>query len=172
MTEQQLQEVFRAIRGGDGEAFARMYHDIKQPVYVIALRITGNVQQAEDITQEVFLRLYQSPPDPSVRSLRAWIFRMTHNLALDTLRRCHTVDLDAMPEEGEDTTAALAQRLDLEAAMRTLSLREREIVTMHVNAALTFPQIARIVGQSPSAVWRCYHRAIDKLRAYMNGGTS
>lgn len=171
MTENELQAAFAAIRGGDGDAFARMYSDIKQPVFTIAWRILKQREAAEDITQDVFLKLYDAPPDASVKNLRAWIFRMARNLAIDALRTAHITESDTMPETAaESDTEHLDRRLDLEDAIARLPQIEREIITLHLNADLPFREVARVVGLSQPAVYRRYRQALQTLRERLNGG--
>lgn len=171
MTENELQTAFTAIRDGDRDAFARVYNDIKQPVFTIAWRILKHRETAEDITQDVFLKLYVSPPDASVKNLRAWIFRMARNLAIDALRGSHVTESDALPENIRDDTEQIHHKLDLEAAIARLPQIEREIITLHLNADLPFREVARIVGLSQPAVYRRYRQALQTLRERLNGGS-
>lgn len=158
------------IRDGDREAFARLYHELKQPVYVIIRRIVRSEALAEDLMQDLFVKLFVSPPDPSVRNPRAWIFRMARNLAIDALRRQQP---GALPEDtaAADPTEAIHDRLDLETAIGRLSCHEREVLSLHLNAGLPFRTVAQIVGRSTPAVYRTYRRALGRLRDTLNGGT-
>lgn len=162
-------KLLEQIRQGDREAFAALYHALKQPVYVIICRIVGSQAQAEDLMQDVFVKLFVSPPDPSVRNPRAWIFQMARNLAIDALRR---QQLGALPEDAAaaDPTEAICRRLDLEQAIGRLPCHQREILSLHLNAELPFRTVAQIVGRSLPAVYRSYRRALRTLRDTLNGG--
>ena len=95
-----LTEYISMVRNGDKAAFTQIYNDLKTPVYTIILRIVQSVDVAEDVTQDVFVKLFTSPPDSSVRNPRAWIFRMARNLAIDVLRestRTLTTNLSLIP---------------------------------------------------------------------------
>ena len=87
VAEINLQALFCRIANGDREAFSCVYQELKRPVYTICYRITGSKESAEDITHDVFVKLFMSPPAPSVQNIRAWIFRMARNLAIDALRK-------------------------------------------------------------------------------------
>jgi RNA polymerase sigma-70 factor (ECF subfamily) len=56
-------------------------------MYTIVLRITQDKKLSEDILQEVFIILYQSPPKPPIKNPRAYIFQIAHNLAIDNVRK-------------------------------------------------------------------------------------
>ncbi len=155
---------------GDPEAFAALYQMLKTPVFTIAFRIVRSKEEAEDIMQEVFLRLWKTPPAPSVRNLRAWIFQMVHNLAIDTLRK-HPDVTQAADDAAltEDVFQTLALRYDLEQAIHALPCTEREIITMHLNGGLRFHEIAAIVELSVSATYRKYRKALEALKTALKG---
>lgn len=87
MNETNLRELFSRVHNGDQEAFGRVYQELSKPVYTICWRITQSKETAEDITHDVFVKLYSTPPDNSVRNIRAWIFQMARNMSIDALRR-------------------------------------------------------------------------------------
>ena len=165
-----ISKLLEQIRQGDRTAFSVLYHELKQPVYVVVRRIVGAEALAEDLMQDLFVKLFVSPPDPSVKNPRAWIFRMARNLAIDALRRQQPGEL---PEDlpAADPTEAIHLRMDLEQAIGSLPRDQREILSLHLNAELPFCTVAQIVGRSLPAVYRSYRRAIKTLRDTLNGGT-
>ena len=171
MHDTELRQCFARMRQGEREAFSEVYRELSRPVYTVILRIVGRREPAEDITQELFVKLFQSPPDASVRSPRAWIFRMARNLAIDAMRTQHTVQSERSEEDAvaEDEIAQTNVRLDLARAMSRLSQIEREIVSLRVYGELGFAEIARTEGMSLSAVWRIWHRALNRLREELGG---
>lgn len=170
MIEINLQEQFARIRSGNREAFSCVYQEMKQPVYTICYRITGSKETAEDITHDVFVKLFRSPPDTSVKNMRAWIFQMARNLSIDALRKQSRMAEQGEPICTEDPYPPIHLRMDLEAAWRNLSREEREILTMHLNADLGFKEIASIVGLSLPATYRKYRKALKHLQKELNGG--
>lgn len=170
MNEKQMREIFRRIRAGNQEAFAHLYQELEKPIYTICLRITRSRETSEDITHDVFVKLYSAPPDDSVRNLRAWIFRMARNLAIDALRkRAHTAQQDEDPQAADDFSR-IHDRMDLERALDQLPPDEREILTLHLNADLNFREISGIVGLSLPAAYRKYRKALKKIQTELNGG--
>ena len=166
MDNERLQEYFGMVRRGDTEAFAAIYTDLKTPVYTVIYRIVGYRESAEDVMQELFLCLFRQPPDPSVKNMRAYIFRAAHNMALDRLRRDRHVSLDGLAEDSIAPTEAreLDTRLDIDAAMRRLTDEERRVITLRINAELTLAETAKIMGKSVASVHRTYNRALDALK--------
>lgn len=145
MAEMNLRELFARIQSGDREAFACAYRELKQPVYTVCYRITGSKETAEDITHDVFVKLFRSPPDPSVKNMRAWIFQMARNLSIDALRKQSRMAEQGEPIGTEDPYPPIHMRMDLETALRKLSCDEREILSLYLNADLSFKEIASIV---------------------------
>ena len=100
---------------------------------------------------------------------------MARNLAIDALRKEHPAS--PLPEEDDsprapDDITTLHQRLDLEQAFSRLDPLSRQIVTLHVDADLTFAQIADITALSLPRVYRIYKKAISTLKTCLNGGIS
>lgn len=163
-----IEEMFYRLRNGDKEAFADIYRSLRVPLYTLILRIVNNRETADDIMQELFMRLYSSPPDSTVRNCRAWVFASARNLAIDYIRK-HCC-------EEKNTTEACtcpdtsAERLDIERAIAMLSQEQREVLSLHLNAGFTFSEISRITGSTLSSVYRRYRSAIKALRKELNGG--
>jgi RNA polymerase sigma-70 factor (ECF subfamily) len=79
--------LLRRAQRGDERAFATIVRTYEQPVYNYVLRLVGDRSLAEDLTQEVFLRVYQGLPGFSLRSrFTTWLFQVTKNRVLDELR--------------------------------------------------------------------------------------
>lgn len=170
MAEMNLRELFARIQNGDQEAFSCVYQELKQPVYTICYRITQSKETAEDITHDVFVKLFRSPPDASVKNMRAWIFQMARNLSIDALRKQSRMAEQSEPICTEDPYPPIHLRMDLETALGKLSCDEREILTLHLNADLSFKEIASVVGLSLPATYRKYQKALKHLKEELNGG--
>lgn len=168
MSGTELQKAFSAFRAGNRAAFTLIYSDLKQPVFVICRRIVLCTEDAEDLTQNVFLKLFQQPPDAAVQNPRAWVFQLARNLAIDALRRQRPEHPE--PEVVPFRPEHIDLRLDLEDAIASLPCRQREILTLHLNAELTFREISRIVAQPLPTVYSHYRKALTALRTLLIGG--
>ena len=170
MVAADLSETFARLRTGDKEAFGQIYTELKQPVFTIVSRIVQARELAEDITQDLFLKLYTAPPDASVRNIRAWVFQMARNLAIDALRKTRSLALEDADTVSEDIFGPMLIRWDMETAISMLPRTQREILTLHIKAELPFNDIARIVGLSLPATYRKYRNAIQTLQQLLGGG--
>lgn len=164
MTDAELQYELDRLRRQDAAAFERLYAEWKTPIYTLLLRITQDRCLAEDLFQEFFVRLWQSPPAADTQKPRAYLFRSARNLALDALRK-------RRPEVEEAEAAAqgapLPERLDLEAAIGALSLAERQLVVLHLNAGFTFRELAALMGEPLPTVYARYKTALKKMKAML-----
>ena len=160
----ELQKLLAAVRDGDRTAFETLYESLKTPLYTIVLRITHDTALSEDILQEIFLKLYLSPPEPSANP-RAYICQMARNLAIDNVRkRKPSVGF----EESEDSLIAppddLSLRMDIESAILALPDRERQIITLRINGELKFREVADILNLPLGTILWAYQKAIKQLR--------
>ena len=182
------QELLDGVAGRDPEAFRFLTERYAGPVINVAYRFLDSRPDAEEVAQEVFVRLYQSPPrlEPNVR-LFTWLYRVTVNLCLDILRRRRraplTVSLDeplAPGEEGPTLAEQLATgtadsppqqlaRSELAAATRRaiagLPADLRAPLVLATLEELSHAEIAGILGVSTKAVERRIARAREILKA-------
>lgn len=172
MQEAQLLEALQQLQTGDRAALETLYRHFSTPIYTVILRMTGDTALSEDILQEFFVKLYTNPPQIIPAKPRAYLFRMAHNLTIDHLRTARqAADLADYAHTIPAPAADLAEKLDLERAMTTLTPEDRALVTLHVNGGLKFREAAEVIGLPLGTVlWR-YRRAIDRLRELLKGDT-
>lgn len=164
MDQKEFKMKFAAMLTGDKAAFTDVYKEIKTPVFTVIYRIVGDRDKAEDIMQEMFLRLLGRGVDSPVQSPRAFLYKMAHNMALDEVRKKQDDALDDDMPDRADAFETLCTRLDIDSALDRLSLSEKETVTLHVSAGLKFREIARVQGVPLGTVLSRYDSAIKKLR--------
>lgn len=161
--------VLARAQRGDMQAFATLYARFGQSCYGLALRLTGNVAQAEDLVQEVFLKLIET-----IRSYRgdapfgAWLKRMTANAAIDQLRRSRRfadVDPEAMFAAASGAETEQGRRLDALSLLRRLPARARAVVVLHELEGYTHTEIAKLFGQSESYSKSILARGLQRLHA-------
>ena len=170
MTESRsLTSIFLALHEGDKSAFTELYRELKTPVYTIILRMVQSRPLAEDIMQDVFVKLYQTPPPDSVQNHRAWVFQMAHNQAIDGLRKNRTEPLpDDLTDDRPSLEETISHRMDVEEAIKCLAPEDRAIITLRFNAGLTFREIGEMLGRPLGTVlWR-YQKCIGLLQRYLN----
>lgn len=171
MDDQKLTELFKAIRAGNTEAFAMFYEAYKKPVFTVLWRIVTSKETAEDLTQDLFIKLFTNPPAPSVKNLRAYVFKMARNLALNALRSKQYAEREKTQTHPLRDLSGIDLRLDLDAAISVLNDCERQVLALHLNADLTFLEISKVMEQSLPATYRTYKRALKMLRNTLDGGS-
>ena len=122
-------ELARAVAAGDSEAFERLYEQHHKRVFSLCLRMLGSVPQAEDLTQEIFLKVYRtlSSYRPDSGALVTWMVRVGRNHLIDHYRkfkteRTHTDSLEVEYEKAEENPTRYASP---EQALEKLELSER-----------------------------------------------
>ncbi len=130
-------------------------------------RLTGSADLAEDIAQEALLRFLRAE-DASVRSPRAWLFRVAGNLVRDQARRAATrerpIPVDAGPDERPDLDYERKQRIArVRSALDTMLPRDREILMMR-ESGFAYAEIANVVGVRTESVPTLVMRALRRFR--------
>lgn len=178
-------ELVARLKQRDQTALALVFERYGRTVYNLAHRLMGNPQDAEDLTQDAFLKAYREIGSlREAERLGAWLYRLTHNLCFDELarrkRRKPALELDAGDgEQGEETialedTRAAARperRLEVrevqekvERAARALPLHYRTALALREMEGLSYGDIAQALNTSVPAVETLLFRARSKFR--------
>jgi RNA polymerase sigma-70 factor (ECF subfamily) len=145
-------------------------------VYRLAYRLTGNPHDAEDLTQEVFVRVFRSLDTYTPGTFEGWLHRITTNLFLDGARRKQRIRFDGLSDERADRltsespspdSAYADQRFDddVERALATLPPDFRAAVVLCDVEALSYEEIAEILGAKLGTVRSRIHRGRAMLRS-------
>ena len=151
-------------------ALGELYAAMKQPLYAVAYRIVLSREDAEDVVQETFLSLMKIRETGHIRNGSTYIFQIVRNEALKKLRMRDRETACENPEVYIKYSGGRGMN-DLDRAMATLSGEERQIVSMHTEAGLTYVEIAKVTGSSTATVFRQYRKALRKLQQFFNVGT-
>lgn len=144
-------------------------------VYRLAYRLTGNRHDAEDLTQEVFVRVFRSLSSYQPGTFEGWLHRITTNLFLDQARRRQRIRFDAFPENADDRMPGaspspdlrLADQMfddDIETALAQLQPDFRVAVVLCDVEGLSYDEIADVVGVKIGTVRSRIHRGRAMLR--------
>jgi RNA polymerase sigma-70 factor (ECF subfamily) len=144
-------------------------------VYRLAYRLTGNPHDAEDLTQEVFVRVFRSLSTYTPGTFEGWLHRITTNLFLDGARRKAKIRFDALGDDAEtrlpSKTASPDMQLldtlfddDVEAALTDLPPDFRAAVVLCDIEGLTYEEIADVLGLKLGTVRSRIHRGRSMLR--------
>ncbi len=170
----ELDRLLLRVGQGDREAFAGLYSRTRGAVYALALSLLGDAHEAQDIAQDVYVRVWErAPAYRSQGSPMAWLLTITRNLARSRLRqsgRQTTLDgeeWNAIPAGTQEVTPE--ERTVLQESLARLGAEEREIVLLHAVTGLKHREIAALLEQPLSTVLSKYHRGLKKLKALMKG---
>ncbi len=169
----------------DPRVFARLVSQYKQLVYTTAYRIMGNHEDAEDQAQEAFLKIYRrihELEDPA--TLTAWIYRITVNTCLDTLKKQkrrprayvpldqENDECDCMPDTGQPTPEEAVLRREVQRCLEeTLSQLDgpgRAVILLCDIEERPYQEIAQILGLGLSAVKMRIHRTRLAFQQLLN----
>lgn len=134
------------------------YEKYKTGLFRYALTLVKNPETAEDVLQEVFLRLLSGRYSPEPGKEQAYLYRMARNLCFDHLRRQKRLDQEPPQIPWEQSQYAYIELIS------TLDSREQEVVTLKIVGGLTHREIAKVLGLTEHAAKKRYERAIQKLR--------
>jgi RNA polymerase sigma-70 factor (ECF subfamily) len=165
----------------DENAFAEVYRRHGRSVYGLARRVLGDETEAEDLTQEVFLRLWKNPAgfDPARGTLRTYLLTQTHGRAVDALRsrvaRTRREERDARATatatydiEREIWDLALAEHVA--GALEALPAEERAAIDLAYFGGHTYREVARMLSAPEGTVKSRIRNGLQKMRSMLVEG--
>lgn len=185
MTREQELTIIRRVQHGDAEAFGMLVEAYQKNVFNVALQMTGNREDAQDMAQEAFLKAYSS-----LNSFRgdskfsSWLYRIVANVCLDFKRRqgrrpasSLTVEDDEgeileldIADESQSPERLLERKLTREAVRRGLAElpeEQRQILLLREIQGLSYEEIGEAMGLEPGTVKSRIFRARKKLCAFL-----
>ena len=181
--DQQERALVQQIQAGDQNAFRQLVEQNKENVYYLALDLTGNHYDAEDVSQDVFIKAYKGIGKfRSGARLNTWLYRITMNTFIDKTRKkqLKVVNLPATDEEDETNPVDLvadgvtgnperemsAGRIDehIQKALQILSEQERAVFVMRHYQDMALKEISETLEIAEGTVKSLLFRSIRKLR--------
>jgi RNA polymerase sigma-70 factor (ECF subfamily) len=164
-----------AAKAGDLAAFEGLMRQHERLVLATAIRLLGKLEDAQDASQEVFLRLYRNLGKiEAVQNVPGWLYRVTVNVCHDmTRKRPAPVAMEAVPEladPGADPQQSASQaerRRALQMSLRFLSEKERTAMVLRDLEGLSTGEVAQVLGSSEATVRSQISKARIKVRAFM-----
>jgi RNA polymerase sigma-70 factor, ECF subfamily len=162
---------------GNHEAFATLFARHYGSVHALLYRLLGDADEAEDVAQEVFLKLYERPLAGSrEHNLRAWLYRVATNLGYNVLRagqrrreRHERADRERTdsPDDPASLAIAVEERITVRQALADLSEKHQSCLLLRYQG-LSYAEIAEVLGVSPGSVGTILARAeADFRRKYL-----
>ncbi len=177
MEKEDAQLVSESLLGNEG-SFEKLVRRYTPQLYRFAYRLSGNVQAAEDATQETFIKVWKNLKKYDAKQpFRSWIFTIARNTVTDYLRKKKSLsfsvlsrdessfedtlsDTDPLPEE---QLVAIETTGELMSLLATLPEEYRTVLTLHYQEGMTFEEIGKVMGRPPNTVKSWHRRALQKL---------
>lgn len=175
-------ELVNRLKNGDEEAFRIIFNDNQKKVINACYRMVNDIETAEDITQEVFIKVYSSINQFRGESqLSTWIYRIAITKSLDHLRALkrkkrmailkylsgddeHQIDIEAPKDQNPDVIIDNSERMKiLNDTINTLPENQRVAFTLSKYDEMSSKEIAEVLSTSVSAVESLIHRAKKNL---------
>jgi len=159
-----------------------------KPVYNLSFRLVQSREMAEDITQEVFVKVWKNLDkyDPK-QNFKTWLFAIARNTSIDWLRKKRSIafseleDRESLNDSGynfsdqlvdpellpEELFARSEIKEQLTEALNRISFEERTIILLHLQNDLSFAEISQIVNRPQNTVKSQYRRALIRLRRFL-----
>jgi RNA polymerase sigma-70 factor (ECF subfamily) len=176
------EELMARVRQADQQAFTRLLDRHAAGLHGFLTRMMRNRADAEELTQESFLRVWRHANrwEPNRVRFSTWLYRIGHNLSVDRLRKRREAPLDAAPElleraDGHDPDAERLQRI-VRRGIAALPERQRTALVLCHHQGMTNIEAAEILDVSVDALESLLSRARrtlrEKLRPYVAGDTT
>ena len=173
LQEDENQLVLRSLNG-DRTAYEKLYRANVGKVYALCLRMCGQKDLAEDLTQEAFIRAWQKLDSFRGDSkFSSWLYRLTSNVVIGHMRSNKKWQFEDYDEgkheqslvEISQTTMMAANKKDIEKALNTLSEQARVVLIMHEYLGYKHTEISKITGMAIGTSKTHLHRARAQLKA-------
>lgn len=168
------------FKAGEQEAFIKLMNKYSASIFYYAKRMVKNYEDAEEINQDIFVRVFKALPSWEPRaSFKTWLYRIAYNRCIDQLRaqsRRRTYSLDDDDEQIDIPVATgiysnperVAQQREIgkhiENALSQLSSQQRDVFTLYHYGELQIKEIAEVLGIAEGTVKTHHHRAMRNLR--------
>lgn len=171
---QKLQQLIILISRGERDALAELYRHTRTAVYGLALSYLKNTHDAQDVTQDVFVQVWDCAEQyRPIGSPIGWILTICRNMCLMSLRRekrnatLSDEEWNAIP--AQESELDIHERLLLQQALGALGEEERRIVLLHAVTGMKHREIAKLLEVPLATVLSKYHRALKKMRTHLKG---
>ncbi|MBV1707556.1 MAG: sigma-70 family RNA polymerase sigma factor [Hyphomicrobiales bacterium] len=174
----QAEDHVRAVARGDRIAFRALYDAASPRLFAVILRLVRNRAAAEDVLQDVFLRIWRSAPqfDVSRGSAQAWMVTIARNRAIDHIRQNHAAttrpdDEDELAQVADphDAEASLSDRDGLRHCLQLIEADKRACLLAAYYEGASREELALHYGQPVNTIKTWLHRALATLRQCLEG---
>lgn len=171
-------ELIRQFKNGDIKGYNEIVRKYQKQVYWVIRKMVLDHDEADDITQEVFIKVYSALKEFREESnLFTWLYRIATNYAINHIRKVkvrNTVSVEIVVEQIESQDKPSDEMIDeqtrrriLEEAIETLPGQQRAVFNMRYYDQLPYDEIADILGKSVGGIKANYFHAVKKIGEYV-----
>jgi len=171
-------ELISAFKDGDVTGYNEIVRRYQQQVYWVIRKMVNSHDDADDLTQEVFIKIYTALKDFREESnLFTWLYRIAANYSINHIRKAkvrNTVSFEIVTEQVESKDKMSDEAVDektkrklLEEAVETLPAQQRAVFNLRYNENLSYDDISKIMKKSVGGVKANYFHAVKKLGDYL-----
>jgi RNA polymerase sigma-70 factor (ECF subfamily) len=176
-------ELVKDFQAGKVEAFNELVRRYQQKVYWIARRMVGDHDEADDVTQEVFVKVYKKIKNfRSDSSFYTWVYRITTNTAINVLRQRKIVNLvrldevfpalSSMSDDSLDPAKKLEMKENqslLEEAVSELPAKQKKVFVLRYFEEMPYEDISKILKITVGGLKANYFHALKNIQKYVKG---
>lgn len=169
-------DLIRRFLEGEEQAFTALVHKYQKKAYYLAYRFTHNHHDADDLSQEGFIRVYSSLKNfRGGSSFFTWLYRIITNLCINYLSRrpkriqtpVEDLPLSSNEKGAQSAIEDKELRVKIDAAIEQLPVQQRAAFTLRQLEELSFKEVSKIMNCSVGAAKASYFHAVQKLRKYL-----
>ena len=173
--EEITREIIQSASKGDSDAFEKIYRDTSGFVYNVALRMSGSCDTAAEITQEVFLKVYEKLSGFRQNSaFKTWLYRITINTSLNILSRnsrhnCRIIDITALPDIASpespihERAEKNAENDDIQRLLNLLPEKQKACILLRSVEGMSYKEISDALNINLNTVRTNLKRARETL---------
>ena len=176
-----IRDMVRGAQEGDAASFDGIYQAFFDSIYRYILLKVENVADAEDLTEDVFVKVLES-----IGSFRwkgypfsSWIFRIAHNRVVDHVRKRSRQRVEPLEDGVETSGYSIEHQIEirltlaqLKEAMKELTQAQRDVISLRLGVGLSIAETANVVGKRGNAVKALQHAGLQKLRRLLEPAVS
>ncbi len=169
-------KLIKKLQNRDADAFRIIFDYYSSKIYYLALKYTQNIDDSNDCVQEVFLRILNHIQDFNIQKANfgTWVYTITMNYLKDKMKcdcrrkKVYCLDNDTVYEKG--VSSDIHTNIQLSEIEKAVGEESYQILLLKVGLHMTFDEISRELGETPSKIKRIYYSAYEKAREYVKRG--
>lgn len=174
-------DLIKEIKGGDYRAFELLVKRYQNPLFNFIFKYLGDRSAAEDLTQEVFMKIYRAAPQFQARAgakVSTWIFKIAYNLSMNEMKRrkryqsfqdrLHNKAKEIAGQRLSETTELRELEKEIMGALSQLPENQRAALLLRVNEGLSYREISEVLSVSIPSVEALVFRARKGLREHLS----